>query len=122
MTDKELVEALKDYTRSYTSGKPYNFNPGLALIIANRIEQFIIKKEFNIGDRVWIPDRIYDEWFVVNKEGYTVNGIKIYCNSEGKELKLYILKYNNDFQEYPPRLCFSSYVECEQWCKENNEK
>ena len=41
MTDREMIEALRDYARTYTSGKPYGFNPGLALMIANRMEQLI---------------------------------------------------------------------------------
>lgn len=41
MTDKELINYLKDYAKSSTSGAPYVFNPGLALIIANRMEQLV---------------------------------------------------------------------------------
>lgn len=45
MTDKKMIEALRDYSRAYTSGKPYNLNPGLALMIANRMEQLIAMEE-----------------------------------------------------------------------------
>ena len=45
MTDKEMIEALRDYAKEYTSGKPYGFNPGLALMIANRMEQLIALAE-----------------------------------------------------------------------------
>ena len=122
MTDKELITELKNYTKSYTDGKPYSFNPGLALIIANRIEELIIiDTQFNIGDRVWVPSCIYDEWFVENKDGCVVDSIRIYIGSEGKELKMYTLKNNNSFQEYPPRLCFGSYKECQDWCDKNNK-
>lgn len=41
MTDKKMIESLRDYTRTYTSGKPYSLNPGLALMIANRMEQLV---------------------------------------------------------------------------------
>lgn len=41
MTDKKMIELLRDYARAYTSGKPYDLNPGLALMIANRMEQLI---------------------------------------------------------------------------------
>ena len=41
MTDKEMIEALRNYAKSYTSDKRYAFNPGLALLIANRMEQLI---------------------------------------------------------------------------------
>ena len=41
MTDKKMIDSLRDYARAYTSGKPYDLNPGLALMIANRMEQLI---------------------------------------------------------------------------------
>ena len=41
MTDNKMIEALRDYARTYTSGKPYHLNPGLALMIANRMEQLV---------------------------------------------------------------------------------
>ena len=45
MTDKEMIEALRNYAKSYTSDKKYTFNPGLALLIANRMEQLIARAE-----------------------------------------------------------------------------
>lgn len=39
MNDKELIKALRDYAQACVSDKHYDFNPGLALIIANRMEQ-----------------------------------------------------------------------------------
>ena len=45
MTDREMVEALRDYARTYTKDSKYDFNPGLALMIANRIEQLIAMVE-----------------------------------------------------------------------------
>lgn len=41
MTDKKMIETLRDYARTYTSGSPYSFNPGLALMIANRMEHLV---------------------------------------------------------------------------------
>ncbi len=41
MTDREMIEALRDYARAYTSDKAYDLNPGLALMIANRMEQLV---------------------------------------------------------------------------------
>lgn len=43
MNDKELVEALRNYAASYMSGIPYSFNPGLALLIADRFEELTSK-------------------------------------------------------------------------------
>lgn len=122
MTDKELIEALRNYAKSCMRGNTYNFNPGLALIIANRIEKLTaIDIKFNIGDRVWIPDCIYDEWFVLNEEGYIIDGVQIFHGAEGNELKMYTLKNHNDFQKYPQRLCFGSYEECKEWCDKKNK-
>jgi hypothetical protein len=45
MTDKAMIEALRNYARAYTSDKAYGFNPGLALMIANRMEQLITNTE-----------------------------------------------------------------------------
>ena len=44
MTDKKMIEALRDYAKAYTNGKKYDLNPGLALMIANRIEQLTQKE------------------------------------------------------------------------------
>ncbi len=41
MTDKKMIEVLRAYARAYASDKKYDLNPGLALMIANRIEQLI---------------------------------------------------------------------------------
>ena len=41
MNDREMIEALRNYARAYTSDKKYELNPGLALMIANRMEQLI---------------------------------------------------------------------------------
>ena len=45
MADEEIVRALRDYAQACISDKHYNFNPGLALMIANRIEQLIALSE-----------------------------------------------------------------------------
>lgn len=41
MTDNKMIEALRDYARAYTIDKKYDLNPGLALMIANRMEQLV---------------------------------------------------------------------------------
>ena len=123
MTDKELIEALRNYAKSYTNGNPYNFNPGIALMVSNRMEQLVgtsVDEKFNIGDRVWVPDNFYDEWYVINKEGFIIDGIKIHIDSHGHKIKMYTLRDNNGFYEYPPRLCFNNYDECQQWCDKEN--
>lgn len=51
MTDREMIEALRNYARSYTSDNKYDFNPGLALMIANRMEQLLNQVEKDNDDR-----------------------------------------------------------------------
>ena len=41
MTDKDMIELLRDYAKAYMSGKPYNLNHWIALMIANRMEQLV---------------------------------------------------------------------------------
>ena len=41
MNDKSMIEALRNYARAYSSEKSYDLNPGLALMIANRMEQLV---------------------------------------------------------------------------------
>ena len=41
MTDKKMIESLRNYARAYSSEKSYDLNPGLALMIANRMEQLV---------------------------------------------------------------------------------
>ena len=45
MTDKQMIAALRDYAKAYTQGKPYGLNPGLALVIANRMEQLVAAEQ-----------------------------------------------------------------------------
>ena len=57
MTDREMIEALRNYAKEYTKGERYSFNPGLALMIANRIEQLIaliekVQSEADINQRM----------------------------------------------------------------------
>ena len=51
MTDREMIDALRHYARSYTNDHPYALNPGLALMIANRMEQLLILANKDNYDR-----------------------------------------------------------------------
>ena len=51
MTDREMIAALREYAKEYTRGKPYGLNPGLALMIANRMEQLLDQVEKDNYDR-----------------------------------------------------------------------
>lgn len=41
MTDREMIELLRDYAKAYTNGKPYYLDHGIALMIANRMEKLV---------------------------------------------------------------------------------
>ena len=41
MNDKSMIEVLRNYARAYSSEKQYDLNPGLALMIANRMERLV---------------------------------------------------------------------------------
>lgn len=45
MDDKELIKLLRDYAQAYVNDNHYDFNPGVALMIANRMEQLIALAE-----------------------------------------------------------------------------
>ena len=53
MDDIEMIEALRNYARAYTNDKKYNLNPGLALMIANRMEQLVnIVNKYNYKSKL----------------------------------------------------------------------
>lgn len=68
MTDKKMIEALRNYAKEYTSGKPYGFNPGLALMIANRMEQLIdIANDNNYKSKLSKESLLYNvEYHLLN--------------------------------------------------------
>lgn len=43
--DKELIQSLRDYAKNYKTDYPCVFNPKLALVIANRMEQLVSLSE-----------------------------------------------------------------------------
>jgi hypothetical protein len=121
MSDKELINALRDYAKVYSNGQPYNFNPGLALMAANRIEQLSTATHIDkIGDKIWVAD-CYDEWFVINKE-YYICAIKTHTDYDYQRVAYVIKSNDGDVQELIPSFCFNSYEECQQWCDKQNKK
>ena len=133
MNDKKLIDSLRKYAKSYIDGTPYNLNPGLALMIADRLEQLIsvspkrnwinVKSKFNIGDTVWVADYYYDDWFISNEDGYLICGIEAYINENTQHVN-YVIKdiTNNTISKQPSHHCFGSYDECKQWCDKENKQ
>lgn len=78
-----------------------------------------IQTNFNIGDKVWIPD-VYYEWFPIKNVHY-ITKIEVGIYSQGKEVFYTIKDEKEKTHEYPARLCFSSYDECKQWCDKENK-
>ena len=119
MKDIEMIEALRNYAKSYSNGNPYSFNPGVAIMVANRIEQFVDKQtKFNIGDTVWIPD-LYYNWYP-SKNEYKIINIKVQINSNDQRIFYTVKDIDGYTHEYPESMCFSSYDECKQWCDKSN--
>ena len=91
--DQELIESLRNYANAYISNNQYDFNPGIALLVADRMESLIVDmhKKFeletnlNIGDRVWIPDGYIDgDYVILNKNGYCIINIEAFINEYNK--------------------------------------
>ncbi len=78
-----------------------------------------IQTDFNIGDKVWIPD-VYYEWYPI-KNAYYITEVEVGICSQGKKVFYTIKNEKGDVQEYPSRLCFNSYDECKQWCDNKNK-
>lgn len=77
-----------------------------------------IQTNFNVGDEVWVPDHYYD-WFPIENAHY-ITKIEVGISSQGKEVFYAVKDQQGNIQEYPSRLCFSSYDECKQWCEQKN--
>lgn len=121
MSDKELIEALRYYIKEYSLEKPYNLNPGLALMAANRIEELSNSMpRFNVGDKIWVAECYDSDYYVVNKDGDCVYSIDIYIGEYS--ITCYTIKKNGEFKEYASHFCFNSYEECQQWCDKQNTK
>ena len=76
-----------------------------------------ITTNFNIGDRVWIPELYGDEWFTSREIQYHVSDIEVRLNLSGVKI-IYVVKNNNGITvKYPEESCFSNYDECKKWCK-----
>lgn len=138
--NKNLIEMLRNYAETRGS---YNFDPGIALMIANRMEQLMalaengqsaidtnkrlseklygVETRFNVGDKIWVVERYDDDWYIVNKEGSYIHSIKTYV-SEDNQIIFYMIKDKEELQEYSSRFCFGSYEECSAWCERENDK
>lgn len=77
-----------------------------------------IQTNFNIGDKVWVPELYYD-WYPPQKQCEIIC-IQIIITSEGQTIFYTIKKCNGYTDKYPARMCFSSYDECKQWCDKEN--
>ena len=127
MSDKELIEALRYYIKEYSLEKPYNLNPGLALMAAKRIEELssLVKsynstQRFNVGDKIWVAECYDSDYYIVNKDGDYIYSIDIYIGEYS--ITSYTVKRNGEFKEYASHFCFNSYEECQQWCDKQNTK
>lgn len=122
MTDKELIDALRDYARLYMKGSYYDLNPGIALMVANRMEELAtllnddIKIKFGLGDRVWFPE-IYDGEYCVKKDGYIIDGVSVTNDRFGTSIS-YTLQ--GEYGRYRQNRLYSNYEEAKEKAEGGN--
>ena len=71
---------------------------------------------FNIGDEVWIPICFEDEWYIKKDETWRIVDIII---SIAAKTVTYQVESNGFYFTTTAKLCFRSYKECKEWCKQN---
>lgn len=112
MTDKELIQALRDYAKGYTQNNN-GLNPGVAIMIANRMEELTalvnddVKIKFSLGDIVWFPD-IYNGEYYVNKDGYIIDGVSVTNDKYGTNIT-YTLQ--GEYGQYRQNMLYGTYKE-----------
>lgn len=89
-----------------------------------KLNTITIDAKYNIGDQVWFADYIYDEFFP-SKRSATIFEINIEITKK-QQLIFYWCKidYGDDVmaEKYPEDVCFSSFEDCNNWCKEHNKR
>jgi hypothetical protein len=87
-----------------------------------RSNRITIDAKYDIGDEVWFVDYYYDMFFPVKYSG-KVNEIEIEITESQQSIYYWIIvNYdgNIEYEKYAEAACFSSYEECEEWCKKKN--
>ena len=121
MSDKELIQALREYAKGYTQHNNI-LNPGVAIMIADRMEELTnlldndIKIKFGLGDRVWFPD-MYDGEYYVNKNGYVIDGVSV-TNDRFDTNISYTLQ--GEYGRYRQNRLYSSYEEAKERAERGN--
>lgn len=121
MTDRELIQALRKYAKGYTQNNN-GLNPGVAIMIANRMEELVVflndnmKIKFGLGDRVWFPD-IYDDGYYVNKDGYIIDGVSVTNSRFGTSIT-YTLQ--GEYGQYGQNKLYGSYKEAKESVERRN--
>ena len=121
MTDKELIQALREYAKGYTQNNN-GLNPGVAIMIANRMEELTtlfnndMSINFGLGDRVWFPD-IYNGEYYVHKNGYIIDGVSVTNDKFGTNIT-YTLQ--GEYGKYRQNSLYSSYEEAQERVERGN--
>ena len=76
-----------------------------------------IQTEFNIGDKVWVPD-YYEDWHPLKNECEIIY-VEVIITSDDKRIFYTIKDCNGRTDRYPSKMCFKSYEQCKQWCEKN---
>ena len=78
-----------------------------------------VETKFNVGDLVYIPELYHHEWFAL-KRPFEI--YKIIINTYGNTVYIYYELLDGTLIEYKEDFIFTSYEECEKWCREQNSK
>ena len=81
-----------------------------------------VDTKFNIGDIVYIPES-YLSWASTG-EPSRVTGVRVdyHLENGGKINQVILYELSNELFHCNEAICFATYEECQQWCKERNEE
>lgn len=81
-----------------------------------------VDTKFNIGDTVYVPTS-HLSWLGTDGPS-NVTGIKVEYRLEngGKINQIILYELSNELFPCNEVMCFATFEECQQWCREQNEK
>jgi hypothetical protein len=79
--------------------------------------KFTIETKFNIGDVVYVAQLYHD--FYATRNPYTIKSVCIKATPWHTYIK-YDVERDGHIESISEACIFTTYEECEKWCKENN--
>ena len=81
-----------------------------------------VDTKFNIGDTVYVPEP-HRIWFGTTEPSKVTDVIVQYRLENGGKINQIILyELSNEMFPCNEAICFATFEECQQWCREQNEK